>query len=209
MLRPLRRTGEILLEMELEAAADGAGGGVLNGDFFALFGDLVDAVADVGDVEFEIEVARLSLPEGEARGEVGGEMLRQARTVFDDGAAAVAHGAASPKTAPAIAIKNLRRAGVGLVESRNDALSLTERLVAGEASGDGTVENCPGGGVLEARGDAEALKLAHIQDEFKAFRTGAVEIDGGKNSRDGNFVVFETVAAGVEIDVQLETDARS
>jgi hypothetical protein len=38
--------------MKFQAAAHRAGWCVLDGNLFALFGDFVDAVADVGDVEF-------------------------------------------------------------------------------------------------------------------------------------------------------------
>ena len=95
----------------------------MDGDFFALFGYLVDAVADVGHVEFEIEIAWLGPPKRQAGGEVSSEVLRQARTMLDYRAAAVAHGASSPETAPAITIENLRCAGMRLVERGNNEFS--------------------------------------------------------------------------------------
>ena len=95
----------------------------MDGDFFALFCDLIDAVAHVGDIQFKIEIAGFGAPKGQAGSEVGGEVLRQPRTILDYGAAAIAHGAAGPETAPAIAIENLRCAGMRLVERGNNEFS--------------------------------------------------------------------------------------
>src|SRR5258706_1978927 len=128
--------------------------------------------------------------------------------MVDYGAAAVTHGATGPESPPVIAIKNLCGASVRLVECGNDEFSRGERLISGEAPGDRSVKNGPGGGILEATGNAQALELAHVQNKFEAFGTGAVEINGDEDTRNGDFVVFETVAAGMEIGVQLKTDAR-
>src|SRR5947208_16655258 len=49
-------------EMKLQTSANGARRGVLEGYLFALFGDLVDAVGDVGHIEFQVEPPRLGLP---------------------------------------------------------------------------------------------------------------------------------------------------
>src|SRR2546427_1578692 len=49
-------------EMKLQTSANGARRGVLDRDFFALFGDLVDAVGDVGHVELQIDPPRLCAP---------------------------------------------------------------------------------------------------------------------------------------------------
>src|SRR5437870_1677672 len=50
-------------EMKLQTSANGARRGVLEGYLFALFGDLVGAVGDVGHIEFQVEPPRLGLPQ--------------------------------------------------------------------------------------------------------------------------------------------------
>src|SRR5438132_9952975 len=105
-------------------------------------------------------------------------MLRQARPMFDDGAAAVAHRAPRPETAPAIAIKNLPRSGVRLIKRRNNFFARNERLIAREASRNWAIEISFCQRILKAAGDSHAFQLAHINDEFQTFRTRAVKIDG-------------------------------
>jgi len=58
------------LEMKFQAAAHRAGRCVLDGNLFALFGDFVDAVADVSDVDLKVKVARLGLPQRQSRRQV-------------------------------------------------------------------------------------------------------------------------------------------
>src|SRR2546421_12109021 len=119
-------------------------------------------------------------------------MLRQARSVFDDGAAVVAHRASRPETAPAVAIKNLPRSGVRLIKRGNNFFAHDERLITRETSRNWAIEISFCQRVLKAAGDAHVLKLVHIDDEFQTFRTRAVKIDGRENPRDGNFVVLKT-----------------
>src|SRR5689334_1954783 len=102
--------------MKLQAAADRAWRRKLNGNFFALFGDLIDAVAYVRDVKLKIQVPRLGSPKLQPARQVGRKVLRQPGAVFDDGAAAVAHRASRPESPPAVVVKNLRGARVRLVE---------------------------------------------------------------------------------------------
>src|SRR5882762_1894965 len=135
-------------------------------------------------------------------------MLRQARPMFDDGAAAVAHSASRPESAPMVVIKNLSRARVRLIKGWNNTLACNERLIARETSRDGAVEISFCKRILKAAGDSQVLKLAHIDDEFQAFRTRAVEIDGHENPRDGNLVIFEAIPARVQICVELQAHAR-
>ena len=49
-------------EMKLQTPANSARRGVLDGDFFALFGNLINAVGDIGHVEFQIKPPRLGVP---------------------------------------------------------------------------------------------------------------------------------------------------
>src|SRR4051812_18738596 len=63
-------------EMKFQRSSHCSRWGVLEGNLFALFGDLVDAVGDVCDVEFEVEAARFGVPDGQPRREIAGEMLR-------------------------------------------------------------------------------------------------------------------------------------
>src|SRR5207249_2360058 len=135
-------------------------------------------------------------------------MLRQARPVFDDGAAAVAHRASRPETAPAIAIKNLPRSGVRLVKRRNNFFARNERLIARESSRDGAVEMRFCQRILKAAGDSHAFQLAHINDEFQTLRTRAVKIDGYENPRDGDLVVLKTIPARMQVSVELQAHAR-
>src|SRR5437867_4022444 len=128
-------------------------------------------------------------------------MLRQARPIFDNGAATVAHSASRPQSTPAVVIKNLRGAGVRLIKSRNNFFARDKRLVASKASRDGAVEICFCQRILKATGDSQALELAHIDDQLQAFRTRAIEIDGHENAGDGNFVVLKTIPAGVQVSV--------
>src|SRR5689334_8464600 len=134
--------------MQFQAAAHGAGGRVLNGDLLRLFGDLIDAVAYVRDVELQVKIAGLGTPEIDSGSEVGGEMLWQPWTIFDDGAAAIAHRAASPEAAPPIAIENLRGTSMRLIEGGGDALAGNKRFVASEPAGDGAFEIDPCRSVL-------------------------------------------------------------
>src|SRR5216117_697133 len=136
-------------------------------------------------------------------------MLRQPRPIFDDGAAAVAHCAARPKSAPAAMIKNLSRAGVRLIKSWNNFFARNERLIARETSRDRTVEISFGKRILEAAGDSQALQLAHIDDEFQTFRTRAVKIDGHENPRDRNLMVLKTVPADVDVSVERSEEHTS
>ena len=112
----------------------------MNGDLFTLFGDLINAVENVGDVELKIKTAWFGSPECKSRGKIGGEVLGQARAVLDDGAASVPHRTAHPETTPAVVIENLRRAGVSLIKCRDDALARHQRLIAGKSSSDRTVK---------------------------------------------------------------------
>jgi hypothetical protein len=48
--------------MKLQTPAKSARRGVLDGNFFALFGDLVDAVGGIGHAKFQIEPPRLGVP---------------------------------------------------------------------------------------------------------------------------------------------------
>src|SRR5437899_765710 len=121
--------------------------------------------------------------------------------MFHNGAAAVAHRTSPPESAPAVVIKNLRRARVRLIKSRDNFFARDKRLVASEAPGDGTVEICFCQRILKAAGDSQALKLEHIQDQFQTFRTRAVEIDGHENAGDGNLVILKTIPAGVQVSV--------
>src|SRR5437762_10108188 len=135
-------------------------------------------------------------------------MLRQARPMFDDRAAAVAHRASRPETAPAIAIKNLPRSGVRLIKRRNNFFARNERLIARESSRDGAVEMRFCQRILKAAGDSHAFQLAHIDDKFQTFRTRAVKIDGHENPRDRNLMVLKTVPADVDVSVELQAHAR-
>src|SRR5438445_4904343 len=49
-------------EMKLQTPANSARRGVLDGDFFALFGNLINAVGDIGHVEFQIKPPRPGVP---------------------------------------------------------------------------------------------------------------------------------------------------
>src|SRR5260370_13134610 len=80
------------------------------------------------------------LPERQAGREVRRKVLREARPVFDDRAAAVAHRASRPKSPPPVVIKNLRRPRVRLVKSGNDSLACDQQDVAGETSGNWAVK---------------------------------------------------------------------
>src|SRR3989440_12646108 len=135
-------------------------------------------------------------------------MLRQARPMFDDGAASVAHRASRPETAPAVAIKNLPRSGVRLIKRRNNFFARDERLVARETSRNRAVKIRFCQRILEAAEDSHALQLAHISDEFQTFRTRAVKIDGHENPRDGDLVVLKTIPARMQVSVELQAHAR-
>src|SRR5882762_5368732 len=137
--------------MKFQAAAHGARWRVLDGNLFALFGDFVDAVADVGDIELKIKVAWLGLPECQSRRQVCCKMLRQTRAVFDDRPAAVAHRAPRPKSPPLVVIKNLRCPCVRLIKSRNDSLACDQQYVAGESSGNWAVKISFRQRILESR----------------------------------------------------------
>src|SRR3954462_7216583 len=117
--------------------------GVLDGNLFALFGDLVNAIGNVCDVEFEVEAARFGVPDSQPRGEIAGEMLLEPRTVFHDRSAAVAHGCSAPESTPAIVIEKLRRTCVRLVKGRDDPLACHQGFVSGKAASDRPVEICP------------------------------------------------------------------
>src|SRR5262249_1608896 len=123
---------------------------VLNGNFFALFRDLINAVRYVCNIELQRQSARLHVPEIESRRQVGREVLWQPVSSLDDRSAAVAHRSSSPKAAPAIAVENLRCTGMRLVESRNDFFSWLERFVTGKPTGDRSVEPSPLKRVLKA-----------------------------------------------------------
>src|SRR5207244_11638779 len=101
--------------------------------------------------------------------QAGLKMLRQARPIFDYVAAALAHRAPRPESAPSIAIKNLPRSGVRLVKRRNNFFARNERLIARESSRDGAVEMRFCQRILKAAGDSHALHLAHIDDKFEPF----------------------------------------
>src|SRR5947207_3452663 len=135
-------------------------------------------------------------------------MLRQARPMFDDSAAAVAHRAPRPESAPAVVIKNLRRARVRLIKSGNNSFARDERLIAREASRNWAIEISFCQRILQPAGDSHVLKLVHIDDEFQTFRTRTVEIDGRENPRDGNLVLLKTIPARMLVSVELQAHAR-
>src|SRR5260370_38042130 len=124
-------------------------------------------------------------------------MCREARTVFHDRAAAVAHRTSRQKSPPPVVIKNLRRSRVRLVKSGNDSLACGQQYVAGESSGIWAVKVSFRQRVLESRRNSQALELTHLCDELDALRTSGVEIHGHKNPRDRNLLVFDTVQPAV------------
>lgn len=63
-------------EVEFQAAADGARRGVLDWSLIAFFRDLVAAIRNIGDIEFQIQAPRLSVPQIHAGSQVCGEVLR-------------------------------------------------------------------------------------------------------------------------------------
>src|SRR4029077_20864168 len=178
---------------------------VLDGYLFALFCDLVNAVGDVSHVELEVEAARLGVPQRHARGQVAGEVLRQARAVLDDCAAAIAQRASRPETAPAVAIENLRGTGVSLVEGWDNALARDQWLIASKAAGDGSIEIRARECVLKAAGDAEAVQLFQVQHQLGAAGPGGVEVDGNKDTADRNLMILERVSPGVQVSVEFQT----
>ena len=131
-------------------------------------------------------------------------MLRQPWTVLDDRPASVAKSGASPESAPAIVIEDLRRAGVSLIERRHNPLTRLQRLISRKAAGNRAVEvrflQC----ILEAPADTYALQLAHVQHQLHAFGARRMEINRDKNAADRDLVIFKTVMAGVEICIQLQ-----
>src|SRR5215467_14605170 len=116
-------------KMEFQAATERSRGGELHWNLFALLGDAVAIISDVGSIEFNIQPARLSLPHVESGSKVGGEVLIQARSMLNDGAAAVAQCGSHPRVSPAAAIEEIRGGSVRLVKGGLNALTRLERLV--------------------------------------------------------------------------------
>src|SRR5260370_33450000 len=118
-------------------------------------------------------------------------MLREARPVFDDRPAAVAHRASRPKSPPPVVIKNLRCSRVRLVKGGNDSLACNQQYVAGESSGNRAVKISFRQRILESRWNCQALELTHGLDELDALRTNGIELDGHKKPPKRKPVVFE------------------
>src|SRR5579859_5788319 len=167
-------------EVKLKAAAQRARRGKLHRNFFALFGDLVAVVSEVGGVQLQIEAAGFHVPHGEARRKIGCEMLIQTRAALHDCSAAVAQRGTDPGISPATAVEQIGGAGVGLVKGGLNTLAGIERLVAGEAACYRAIEKGARQCVLQARAYSQPLQIADVQDHVSSAGARGMEVDGKK-----------------------------
>src|SRR5581483_11102283 len=194
--------------MEFQASAHRTRRRILDRNLLTLFGDLVNAVGDICDVELQVDPAGFCIPHCHAGRKVSSEVLRQTGTVFHDCAAAIAHCRSSPETSPLIVVEELRRSGVGLIKRRDDALARIERLVSDKPAGVRAIEVSARQSVLEPASNAQLLELLHVDYKFKPMRSRAMEIDGDKNARDADLMILEGIVAGMQVSIDLEADAR-
>src|SRR2546430_14475273 len=112
----------IRLKVKFQAPAYCPRRGILNGNFLALFCDLVDIIRHIGDVKFNIQSHWLRVPQCHSRRQIGGEMIGEPVAALHDGGAAITKRAAPPKNAPATVVEHLRRSRGGLVKGWDNSL---------------------------------------------------------------------------------------
>ncbi len=107
----------------------------------------------------------------------------------------IAHGAPRPETVPAIVIEDLRSAGMGLIERRDNALTLLQRFVARKPAGNRPIEiRLRESAYWKTAADAEVLQLPHIQaPTSRPLRTRFIEIDGHEDPRNTDLMIFEGI----------------
>ncbi len=89
-------------------------------------------------------------------------MLGQPTAALNDGAAAIPKRAACPKAAPVTVIEDLRRTGMGLIESGNNSFPGSQGFVSSEPARDRPIKLGFLQGVLESPTNSDALEMPNI-----------------------------------------------